>query len=201
LLAADPLAVLYEDRECNARARWAGAIQGGKAFLLEGIHDGPQGRYQTLKALAALSGQELWHKHYPTLGEWIGPVADPRGQLLALALNPHLGAEQRQVLVNSTTGELLGTTEMDCVALAPEGQWLISARPLDQVTTARGYTLHRRGDARPILFFATEAAPTLSPQFDATGELLVWGNPDGTVTVCHLATIRAHLREAGILAE
>jgi hypothetical protein len=40
--------------------------------------------------------------------------------------------------------------------------------------------------------------PSGYPVFDRTGEVLVWGNQDGTVSVCRLPRVREQLRALGL---
>ena len=75
------------------------------------------------------------------------------------------------------------------------------------MAVAPGMNLYAGGDEAGdlALFDGTHAAAlvrldiaqsrSFTPQFDLGGNLLAWGNKDGTVTVCNLRKIKSRLDE------
>jgi serine/threonine protein kinase/WD40 repeat protein len=96
-------------------------------------------------------------------------------------------------LIEVPSGKWLGGIDPAGCALGPDAHiWATNDE------NRFGFTLHRQGDPTPLVKLGED---TLSaegyPTFSSDGSRLVWGNQDGTVTVCYLPEIQRRLSALG----
>jgi WD40 repeat protein len=192
------LEVTIDDEEIVGWPHRTAASLDGSCFVVQGksVLDNPVGRARwCIKGFDGRTGKERWKMELKS-GEGFASC-DPEGRLLATRFDPGVAPEERleSRLVDMSSGEVLRSLKSSPTGcLSPGMRFLVRNGPLDVSGLSRGYALHAPEDETPLLVLGLE---TLSyrPTFNREGNLLAWGNHDGTVTVCNLPAIRARLAE------
>jgi hypothetical protein len=171
------------------------ATPDGRAFVIEGIGDEPGGLRQTLLAVDGRTGAERWRRPRPQVshGSWV--FLDPTGELVAVP-DDHPGDDT--LLLEPTTGEVVQRLPSCPNALGPGAGHVLRTGPARADGLPPGFGLLSRGGAVPQVVLRVDDQPTLSAVFDRSGNLVAWGNRDGTVTVCRLQAVRARLAGVGL---
>jgi hypothetical protein len=174
----------------------AAAGADGRCFLVEGIHADAAGRRQSIVVFDGATSVVRWTRELPevTYGDWV--MLEPEGELAVLWM--HGSVEEGFPLVRLSTGEQLGLLPRSLRCVGPGGRRLLLTGPARPGTTQPGFALLPRGGTAPQAVLGIDSDPCSSPAFDRGGDRLAWGNNDGTVTVCHLESIRARLAEVGL---
>ncbi|HOY60812.1 MAG TPA: WD40 repeat domain-containing protein, partial [Verrucomicrobiota bacterium] len=124
-----------------------------------------------------------------SLSEFVGPMLDPTGRLVAFRdlRNPW------SVMVNVSTGSPLRRDLPPLCALGPDGRWFATARLEEQEVTLR-----RTDDPKWMLSLGVDQRLVQPPKFSADGRWLTWGTRDGAVMVCDIEDIQRRLKEHGL---
>jgi serine/threonine protein kinase/WD40 repeat protein len=194
LFGAEPTQPLHEITDFNVRVAYAVAAPDGSFFVLEGLHDGPDGRRRSVKAFDGLSGTELWSQ--PSPGAYMGLSTDGR----FLVLHTKVGADPtpRKLLLEMPSGKTLETLNVFSPRPSHGARYLVERYQTPNQPVAKGYALWRRGDTAPLVALCIDSEPGSDPEFSPDDSLLAWGNFDGSVTVCNLAQIRERLAAVGL---
>jgi WD40 repeat protein len=168
----------------------------GRCFLVEGVHADAAGLRQSVLALDGATGAVRWTRQLPgiTHGDWV--LLDPDGELAALWL--HGSLPQGVALVQLSTGEPVDFLRDALLCLGPGGRRIVETGPARPGVSHPGFALLPRGGTAPLVVLGIDGDPFSHPTFDRSGDVLAWGNNDGTVTVCQLESIRARLAEVGL---
>jgi hypothetical protein len=82
------------------------------------------------------------------------------------------------------------------VAHTPAGNYLlVDERDPDRFGPNLHLALCRPDGSSPLTVLSDWSIPAFQMRFNPAGNLLAWGNPDGTVSVCDLEQLRERLNE------
>jgi WD40 repeat protein len=190
LLPPDRTNVLAVISEFTGGVLGVAASPEGKSLVVEGLpavgqETGSQGHL--IKRFDSRTGVSLWIK--PNTGSGALLTTDPGGRLLAFWSDQ----EHEALLVDLFSGRELQKWPWLPYAISPGAT--LCAKPTD---TERGFSLYSQLAAKPLITLAIDTQPAKWPEFDSTGNLLAWGNLDGTVTVCNLSEINQRLTKIGL---
>jgi WD40 repeat protein len=179
LLGADPLTPYAEITEFNAYANGAHSVPDGSCFLLEGIHDGPDGKRHEIWAIEGRTGRKLWAM--PSLPGDYTPLRrlDPLGQVVLIQY------PESAALIEVATGKSLGTIE-EALALGPRADLYLAGRQLT-----------RRADRAKLVNLDCDSLGN-GFLFDRTGRHVLALNAGGAVTVWNLEEVNRRLAEFGL---
>jgi hypothetical protein len=181
--------VLQELPDFNRRVIVAAAAPDGELFIAEGIQDDGQ---QTKASYCASTpnNKALWSvgpiELLPTSG---GVALTPDGRYAALSLS---ASAPLHAIVDTANGKTIRVERGHQMALAPgANRW--AASPSDSECA-----LYRRGRTQALATIPCRGRQVGRAVFDRTGNLLVWGNADGTVSVLDIKCARERLRPFGL---
>jgi WD40 repeat protein/tRNA A-37 threonylcarbamoyl transferase component Bud32 len=195
LLGPQPARPIVEVTEFNRHFLDAVAAPDGSCFLAEGVHEGPDGRHRTIKALDGLTGAARWSIPSTRSALSADLALDPAGRFLAVRTT---NADGRGSLVDVASGRVVDPLAPFPTCLGPGARYLVLFGPREPPALERGFSLFRRGDSSPLLVLGVETTPAFRPVFDRAGNFLAWSNTDGTVSVCNLRRVQARLAQAGL---
>jgi WD40 repeat protein len=171
----------------------AQAAPDGSCFVAAGTHDGPDGWRRTVRAYDSLTGRELWAlRRRSDTGHPLRQL-DPAGRFAACSLD----ASPRVTLVDLARGREVGFLEEDGT-FGPGAKLLATQGPPDLQGIMRGEYVWRAGRRQAKILLDPDAARTCPSVFSRQGDLLAWGNADGSVSVCDLPRIRQELEALGL---
>jgi WD40 repeat protein len=193
LLGPDPLRPLVEFRGFNRRIHGAVTAPDGRAFIVAGSHDGPDGRYRAIQALDGMTGEELWSMLCGTFDEQHENLVIQRAGENVVASSWD-GSTERVILLSCSTGKKLRL--LDHRPGSPSPDWKYFVR---EVPERHGVSLHD-GDERQLLTLGIDwilGDWSVRP-FSSDGKRLAWGNADGGVMIADLEEIGARLGRVGL---
>src|SRR5262249_29231043 len=155
------------------------ALDNGRTFVMEGIHAGPEGRQQRVLAIDGLTGKVLWRTSLPREYRSADHVIDPEGTVLSVSR--HTGGPEEYVLLDAASGEPLRPLREPPIALGPGGRYCLrDIRRLRHADRWSGWALVRGADDRMVAILGVDDQTVRVAGFDRSGNLLAWGNADGT---------------------
>ena len=90
-------------------------------------------------------------------------------------------------------GEVVTRFPFVPMAIEPRASLRVT-RTLSPEQKGRGFYLYRLDKAQPFLNLSIDAEPTAAvPIVNSDGTAMIWGQDDGTVTVCDLTTVQKRL--------
>jgi hypothetical protein len=191
LLGPDPLRPLAEHRKFNRCVYEAVAVPGGRCFIVNGWHDGPDDRFRAIAALDGLSGRELWSCRYE------GGDDETRWSLIACTEDHvviRLGGVQSGTLSLRSVINGNRVRSLDHWPGEPDHDW---KRFLGRFVQSQGVSLHG-ADNRLLVNLGIDQRVVGTSKFSPDGKCAVWGNPDGSVMVADLEEIQARLGRVGL---
>jgi WD40 repeat protein/tRNA A-37 threonylcarbamoyl transferase component Bud32 len=195
LLAPEPGREI-EVEEFNRGVHTAAAAPRGRVFVIEGVHDGPEGKRQGVLALDGLTGERLWSRSAPGVTSCAWTFVDPAGEVAGVSA--HRDGDEF-LLLRATTGELVRSLPRQPLGLGPGARQLAVSDPARGGEPHATFTLLPETGGSPLVTLGIDDVPSmLNAVFSAAGDRLAWGNTDGTVTVCDLEAVRARLAEVGL---
>jgi len=165
----------------------------GTCFVIEGTYDSSAGRRQTIVALDSVTGKEWWSIPLSNTCTSARLIPDTSGQLVAAWLL----TDSSVTLLDMHSGRPLRTLESEPTALGPGAASLVFPQRIF-TGLSQGFGLHYQGNSTPQIILGIDMEASTYPRFSQDGNLLIWGNRDGTVTVCDLPQIRSRLAEASL---
>jgi WD40 repeat protein len=165
----------------------AAATPDGKYFAVEGV-GGPEGGARSVNAYDASTGLRLWSfasRKSLGVGAWIG--FDPTGKVLSVK------EYGNTILLEMPKGTTLGVLDQAPRSHGPGARrWLEVADDLAGQSAL--YTVHEQGRKPPLRQVVINST-TLSvvTQFSPDGRHLIWGNSEGSVSVCDLDEVKHRL--------
>jgi serine/threonine protein kinase/WD40 repeat protein len=193
LLAKDPKP-LVELRDLNWHIYHSACPPDGSYFLVDGLRGPRDAMEHRFIAYDGLTGKRLWNlKEEPWTGGGGYQYLDPTGKLLAFSF-PGQGT---RTLVEMPTGVARGSHPL-MVAFSPKADWWLNNSPGDSSEQSFGYRLHRRGEEDAVVTLGTDNLNAGGQRFTPTGTHVLWGNADGTVTVCDIPEIQRRLAAVGL---
>jgi len=192
LLGREPLRPIAEIRDYNWSVHQAEATPDRMAFVLSGLSGTTGHLVRSTRAYASADGRELWTipSDVPPSDWDIRFQFDPTGQVLSLN-NDHRYDSQLLAMPGRTP---LGVKVSNDHTLGPGARrWL---EWVGLSTTEGRWHLKERGRKEPLLELdLREDGPA---RFDRDGRLAVFGQTDGSVTVCDLVEVQKRLAEVGL---
>jgi len=200
LLGLEPLKPLAEIRDCNLHVFHAACSPDGRYYVVEGL-GGSAGKatrianlYEgsTGKTLGALPTQRPMNEHAASFD------FDPTGAVFSFVYSSKNG--WRTLLLEMPSRAVLSEMEGFPDCLGPKAKrWLMtSSATADQPAEL---TLFEQGRQEPLVNFALghETIGGIGKaRFSPDGLHLVWGDPDGGVTVVNLVEVNRRLSELGL---
>ena len=166
----------------------------GRHFVAEG-RSGPRGEKRTVNLYQGATGKKVWA--FPSQKPWqLNSLLlfDPFGEVLAISGKN----DDKVMLLETPTGVALGHIEdPDVMSLSPRAKRWLSFTSSKSGSMSGEYTLHDRDHAGPLLRVTDNSEWTTS-QFSPDGECVIWGNTDGSVTLCDLKEAQERLAEVGL---
>jgi WD40 repeat protein len=193
LLDPTPLKPLAQIHSFGRYVALAAAAPDGSYFVVDG-EGGSDGKHRSIRAFDGVTGVELWSKDSGRSVKSSHLAVDPTGQFLALML----GDDNAAAMVEMPSGKPLGNLGSFPLTLGPgatyRGQW-------DPHAPFR-YVLYDKDRHLPLLNLkVNQPTSSILSSFDIAGRRFAWGNPDGSVTVCDLETVRRRLESVGLAWE
>ena len=200
LLGVEPLKPLAEIRDCNRHVFHAACSPDGRYYVVEGkggsagkvarvanLYEGPTG-----KRLGALPTQRPMNEDAASFD------FDPTGTVLSFVYASKNG--WRTLLLEIPSRAVLSEMEGFPDCLGPKAKrWLMTSDATADQPAA--LTLFEQGRQEPPVKFALGHETTGGigkAQFSPDGLHLVWGDPDGGVTVVDLVEVNRRLSELGL---
>lgn len=165
----------------------------GCSFLVEGVHVGLEETHQALVALDSATGRVRWSIPAPEVTRCARLLLDPGGQVLLWGLP----GKRPSKLIDIASGQQIETFPDQPHAMDLGASILVYDASL-VAGLSRGCCLVRRGDRSPQVALGIDTEPSMLPILNRGGTMLLWGNADGTVTVCRLQSIRERLARVGL---
>jgi serine/threonine protein kinase/WD40 repeat protein len=192
--AKEPLAVL---KDLNWHVFSAACPADGSYFVVDGIRRSADNREYHLIVYDGLTGKPLWDQGYDSSksGGQAHPRIDPTGKLLAY--QPEGRSDRPVTLVEMPAGIVRGSHPQAQV-LGPRAEWWLTIPPSDSSSQTFGLELHRRGQEDPLVTLGPDALATGGARFNMAGTHALWGNADGSVTVCDIQEVRRRLTGVGL---
>jgi WD40 repeat protein len=191
LLGPHPVQPLFEITQFNRHFLDAVAAPDGAWFIVEGVHDGPDGLRRSIKAFDGITGAERWSVASRKTAPAGTLVLDADGNHLAVHLDNGEGGQ----LLNAASGQIREALPRYPVCMSPAIEYLVELGPQASSGQERDFGLLRRGDLKPRLILGPDTVPAFRPAFSRTGHLLAWSNADGTVSVADLPQVQQRLAE------
>jgi WD40 repeat protein len=195
LLAADP-GPIRELGDFNRGVHCAAAPADGRYFVVEGQSGNAANRRQAILALDGTTGAVCWTKELPVVTSWAWELLDPQGELAALRTCEDPANEV--ALIRLASGQTVDFVPGSPFCVGPGARQLIRSGPARPGMTHPGFALLPRHGATPLVVLGIDSDPSSPCCFDHGGDLFIWGNGDGTVTVCHLEAVRTRLAVVGL---
>jgi WD40 repeat protein len=193
LLGPEPLRPIAEIRDYNWYVQQGVVAPDGSAFILSGFSGRSGNLVRSTSAYASASGKKLWTipSEVPPSAWMVGFQFDPTGRFLSLN-NDRRDVSQLLAMPDRT---YLGIQLPGSHILGPAARrWLM--RSDSSAGVGGSWYLWERGRKEPLLELEMrEAGPA---RFDRDGRLAVFGQTDGTVTICDLAEVQKRLAEVGL---
>ncbi|MBI1918652.1 MAG: protein kinase [Planctomycetes bacterium] len=172
----------------------------GSHFIVDALSDDPQKAQRSIQVFDGLTGEKRWEVSVDRndQGGALSPT-DPTGKLVLMALTEG----QTNVLVDVTTGRILAELPHGA-SLGPGAEVLaVHEQTFHSIANRHeneGIVLKRRKTGQALVVLAADALSLniRSQTFNHDGSLLIWGNGDGTVTVCDLNEVQRRLTEVGL---
>ncbi len=188
--------------ERNKRVIAAACTPGGEVFVTHGRRDDEGLKGDLITAYDGLTGEMKWKVDPKVpLGDGdhalLGPRSiDPAGRVIALSVR----AEGRftVLLVDATSGRVRAPLRV-WGTMGPAGDRL--AQPRGEAMGQPEIVVWRNKDGRVLTVIGTDSIGLLGNLglvWGAGGELLAWGNDDGTVSVCDLSAVNERLTTIGL---
>jgi len=188
LFGARPEKPLWETDQFTGRVKSAELSADG-LYLVVGGSRGPADREErSVKIFEAMSGHELWSLSGAGGHQSDVYCLDPTGRTLAVDPRGTGGAD----LVQVPTGRLLGSIANIPHFMAPDAAYWAG-----YVNEPRDCALYLRADSAPVVAIHCSAYSQVS-QFSADSQLAIWGNADGSVSVCDIQELRRELATIGL---
>jgi serine/threonine protein kinase/WD40 repeat protein len=194
LLGHRPTEPVRAIADFNWHVHHAAATPDGKYFVADGLY-GPKGTTRSVNAYDAATGVKLWSMpSRKNRGAGAGFLFDPTGRVLSLDVN----TDGPTAVLNMATRAALGSIDEHPQSLGPEGKIWLS---LTQSNMDRTFTcvIHEREQARSVLQIATHSSTgSVLISFSPDGRSVVWGNSDGSVSICDLDEVKSWLSKVGL---
>jgi hypothetical protein len=145
------------------------------------------------------TGQEVWSQKVSDSTENSFLTTDPEGKLLAFQprlKKPHEPGEC--VLVDMESRKFFASLPFALPnGISPRASLVVRSDADDE--NRRELALIRGRDAELLVRLAIDTSvSSVQSEFDAEGRLLVWGNVDGSVSVCDIPEVQRRLAELGL---
>ncbi len=141
------------------------------------------------------TGRRIWEKSLHRSVEGSDLSTNHERTLLVI---PRTEDEQ-SAIVNLRTGVTVGHSTLDPFMLAPRWMELFATEARLGGERQHAIALRRWSDQHALVTIPVQVGASASRgQFDPSGRLLAWGNPDGSVVVCDLNEIRERLVKVGM---
>ncbi len=164
-------------------------------FVVEGVQKNGLGEsVRSIRAFDAASGRQRWFRTTQRTALWSRLLIDPSSQLLALL---DRDGDEAQ-LVDLAMGGPRGLLPQIPYCLTAGVEYQITGGRTDPMGIVRGHPLIRRGSRTPLAVLGMDRPQFPFPQFSCDGSKAIWGNADGTVTMCDLIEIRQRLASVGL---
>jgi hypothetical protein len=188
LLGPDPEAPILTIRNLTRRLDCVAPTPDGRWVVVHGSND-PDGKVGEVKVYEIATARQAWSSSSaPTEDVGHLPI-DPTGAFLAFR-----PSDERKAWVDIATGRPTWTPPQFPAALGPG-----AALWCEKAEDGRSFLLHRAGADAPLVALGIDAVrPNGQPVFSRQGDLLVWGDADGSVTVCNLQEVQSRLNEVGL---
>jgi hypothetical protein len=145
----------------------------------------------SIKCFDAFTGATLWTVPSTRNNGSAGMVVDPTGRFVAFqADNSHTAA-----LMDLASGMRIKTLPWFPVGIGPATNFYAANLPSYH---DRGCSLFGGSPEIPFVTLGIDAANPFFVQPGGDGTRLIWGNTDGTITVCNLREIHDRLRSVGL---
>jgi hypothetical protein len=188
LLGPAPEVPILTIRDLTRRLDCVAPTPDGRLVVVHGSND-PDGKVGEVKAYEVATGREAWSAAaWPFADVGQLPI-DPTGAFLAFR-----ASDERNACVETATGRPAATLALFPAALGPgAASWCVRAED------GRSFTLHRPGANAPLVALGIDALHTTGRAlYSRQGDLVVWGDADGSVTVCDLHEVQKRLAEVGL---
>jgi hypothetical protein len=184
LLSPEPVRPLAEITEFNRYVYPIVAPVDGRFFIVEGIHDGPDGNRRTVRTFDGLDGREVWSVANPVEAPHSRLAVDPTGTILQIGHGNY-----RARLVKVATGEFIAEVR-ECRALAPGARY---GEELNSI-----FRLHEGSDPSLLDVPGGDTASCVQSQFSPDGRLYACGNRTGEVFLCEIQAVLDRLAKVGL---
>ena len=190
--SSEPVRVITD---FNWHVHHATARSDGKYFVADGL-SGPEGNTRTINAYNAATAAKLWSIPSGRARQGAaGFFFDPTGKVLSIELH---GRTDLATLFEMPHRAALGSLDQHPISIGPGGTiWLgVTHSEVDQTLT---YAIHDRQRTLPVLQIAiTSNSVSVLIQFSPDGQQVVWGNSDGSVSVCDLDAVKHRLADVDL---
>ena len=160
---------------------------GGAWFAIKGLH-GDGGAEQSFKLFDGATGTEVWSVPMQQPSR-VDMMFDATGKRLAFQSETGGRPDLLDLPSRSRLGSVAALAD-----IGPEGKLRGQNSP-----TGSGYALYRSDDDAPAVILGIDLLATaVQPQFSADGNLLAWGNADGSVTICDMPEVQRRLADVGL---
>jgi len=199
LLGPDPLKPLAEIRDCNLYLFGSECSPDGKYYVIEGLGGSPGNVKRIANLYEGPTGKKLGAlpTQRPIKSEGGLFNFDPTGTVLSFVYS---GEGDHVFLLEMPSRAVIRQFDWGPCCLGPRARrWLKGSNPTaDQ---PGGLTVFEQDRQEPLIKFVLDfgvSPPTGQSQFSPDGLHLVWGNPDGSVTLVDLVEIQRRLSEIGL---
>ncbi len=163
--------------------------------MVEGL-GGPEGHTRSVNAYDASSGAKLWSSlSKRSIESGSGIRFDPKGKILCLSDDDH----GHSILLEMPTRAVLGELDKTPECLSPGARrWLgtEAAEPADRCFL---YSIYEQGHKRPVVQIAINSGtPGILTQFSPDGRQVIWGDAEGSVSICDLDEVQRRLAEVDL---
>ena len=150
----------------------------GRYFVVEGIHFNDTGRGILIEAFDSITGKKLWGIPSLRINGSGFLTIDGGGKTIAFLTNSSTSA----VLAEMASGVIMKQLPWPPCAIHDKTRaFAVFGRP---PIHERGCSLFFDGAETPDVTLGIDQPAVQLATFDSMGNLLAWGNTDGTVTVC-----------------
>lgn len=148
----------------------------------------------SLLAIDGASGEAAWRLPLPYSETDPEVHTDPSGQQFFLGAMGPAGRRVSHNVIAVKTGRILASLPPQTVWLGLRNEFRLVETTEDQT---RKWNLYRGDEADPLFTLNLDGRASSNPVFSPRGDLVSWGEADGTVRVCHLALVNRRLAELG----